>query len=271
MKPADLFKGMLGAALLAAGAGAWAAGAALRLDRAQNDVRDVVSLQAGARSFVNYCLNCHSASMMRYNRLGDIGLSEDQIKDHLLFSADKVGELMTVGLTRKDGKEWFGAAPPDLSVIARLRGADWLYTYLRTFYRDPSTTTGWNNLVFDRVAMPHVLWTLQGEYVAEAKELKTDREARSAHAQAKSFAALSEESEGDNKRYLLRTLRLQTAGSMSPAEYDGMVRDLVNFLVWMGEPVQQTRVRIGVMVLLVLLVLLVLSRLLYREYWKDVH
>jgi ubiquinol-cytochrome c reductase cytochrome c1 subunit len=271
MKAAGMLKNVLGAVLLAAVSGVWAAATSVRLDQPRNDVRDVVSLQAGARSFVNYCLNCHAASMMRYNRLMDLGLTEEQIRDNLLFTADKVGEVMNTALTRKDGKEWFGATPPDLTVIARSRGGDWLYTYLRTFYRDPSTTTGWNNLVFDRVAMPHVLWNLSGQSVLEVRELKTAKEADSARAQAKSFTVVVEQGEGDNKRYVVKTLRLETPGSMTPAQYDGMVRDLVNFLVWMGEPAQQTRVRIGIIVLLILAVLMFLTWLLYREYWKDVH
>ena len=142
---------------------AFGAEESVRLDAAPVDPRDVASLQAGARTFVNYCLNCHSAGMMRYNKLLDIGLSEQQIKDNLLFTADKVGELMSVSMTRRDAKEWFGAPPPDLSVIARSRGADWLYTYLRSFYRDPEAATGWNNMVYERVGMPHVLWTLSGQ------------------------------------------------------------------------------------------------------------
>jgi ubiquinol-cytochrome c reductase cytochrome c1 subunit len=269
VKPLHQLAGMLGA--LAFAVTATAAGVELRLDPAHSDVRDVASLQSGARTFVNHCLNCHSASMMRYNRLADIGLTEEQIRDNLLFSADKVGELMQVGLTRKDAKEWFGAAPPDLTVVARVRGADWLYTYLRTFYRDPSTATGWNNLVFERVSMPHVLWTLQGQYVMEAREFKTAHEVEAARVQSKSFAAVFEETQGEARRYVLKSLRLQSPGRLNAAEYDAVVRDLVNFLVWMGEPAQQTRVRIGIVVLLFLCVFLVLSWLLYKEYWKDVH
>ncbi|MDP9109703.1 MAG: cytochrome c1, partial [Pseudomonadota bacterium] len=138
------------------------------LDHAPDRSTNLSSLQNGAKLFVNYCLNCHSAASMRYNRLRDIGLNEDQIKANLLFASDKVGDLMKVSMTAKDGKEWFGAAPPDLSVIARAKsseagsGADYLYTYLRTFYKDDNRPTGWNNLVYPNVAMPHVLWQLQG-------------------------------------------------------------------------------------------------------------
>jgi ubiquinol-cytochrome c reductase cytochrome c1 subunit len=150
---------------------ALAAGAELHLDKAPDRGRDLPALQNGAKVFINYCLNCHSASYMRYNRLQDIGLTEQQIKDNLMFTQDKVGELMTIAMRRSESKQWFGAAPPDLTVIARARasefgsGSDWLYTYLRGFYRDDSRPTGWNNTVFANVGMPHVLWELQGEQV----------------------------------------------------------------------------------------------------------
>ena len=138
---------------------AFASGATVHLDKAPINLSDQESLQRGARMFVNYCLNCHSAGYMRYSRLQDLGLTEDQIKENLLFAAEKPGETMKVGMTKADGKAWFGATPPDLSVISRSRGADWLYTYLRSFYRDDTRTTGWNNIVFDKVGMPHVLWS----------------------------------------------------------------------------------------------------------------
>lgn len=240
-----------------AGSGALAAGPKLSLDHAPIDIRDKASLQAGARTFVNYCLNCHSASMMRYNRLNDIGLTDEQIKDNLLFTADKVGEMMNSGISRKDGKEWFGAPPPDLSVIARSRGADWLYTYLRGFYRDPATVTGWNNTVFDRVAMPHVLWQLQGERIRKEEVMK-DRDGKD----------LSDGHGGVRKVVKMETV---TPGVISSAEYDVVARDLVNFLSWMGEPNQVLRKQIGFWVLLVLGVLIGLTWLLKSAYWKDVH
>jgi ubiquinol-cytochrome c reductase cytochrome c1 subunit len=267
----NIARSLLLAVGLLVAAAAPAAGPALKLDEARVDVRNAESLQAGARTFVNYCLNCHAASMMRYSGLRDLGLSEDQIKDNLLFTAEKVGEMMNVAMTRKDGKEWFGAAPPDLSVIARTRGADWLYTYLRTFYRDPSTATGWNNLVFDRVAMPHALWTLQGHPVLDVREFKTHDQAEAARIQTKAFSVLTEEGDEGARRHVLKTVRVQTPGTLSPAQYDGVVHDLVNFLVWMGEPAQEARKQIGIVVLLVLAFLLLLSWLLYKSYWKDVH
>jgi ubiquinol-cytochrome c reductase cytochrome c1 subunit len=216
---------------------AWAAEAGYRLDRSPHDPTDWISLQAGARTFVNYCIGCHGAQYMRYNRLTEIGLNEAQIRDNLLFTADKVGETMKTTLGTKEGKQWFGVPPPDLSVVNRSRGADWLYTYLRTFYRDAKTATGWNNAVFPNVAMPHALWTLQGERAYEAKEGK--------------WIELSK-------------------GALSPTDYDATVRDLVNFLAYVGEPAAVHRKPIGIVVLFVLMILFIFAYLLKREYWKDV-
>lgn len=234
-------------ALLFAPLASWASEEGYRLDRAPIDPTDLVSLQAGARTFVNYCMGCHGADYMRYNRLTDLGLTEQQIKDNLMFTGEKVGETMKVAMTAKQGKAWFGAAPPDLSVIARARGADWLYTYLRTFYRDPKTTSGWNNLVFPNVGMPNVLWTLQGEKAL--KEVKTE--------------------EGGHEKVEYEFAEL-SKGSQNTVQYDTTVRDLVNFLVYMGEPAATSRVRIGIVALFVLLILFVLSYALKKEYWKDV-
>lgn len=229
--------------------GARASEAGYRLDPAPIDPGSHASLQSGARTFVNYCLNCHGAQFMRYNRLHDIGLTDQQIKDNLLFTADKVGETMKIAMRTADAKAWFGVAPPDLSVIARARGADWLYTYLRTFYRDPKTASGWNNAVFPNVAMPHALWTLQGERALERVTIK-DHDGH------------------ESMEYRWRTIR---AGTQSAIEYDRTVLDLVNFLVYLGEPAAQTRKRIGIFVLFALGILFVFAYALKREFWKDVH
>ena len=223
--------------------------AGYRLDPSPHDPNDLVSLQSGARTFVNYCLNCHGAQFMRYNRLADIGLTESQIRDNLMFAAEKVGETMKVALGTKEGKDWFGVPPPDLSVIARSRGADWLYTYLRTFYRDPKTVTGWNNAVFPNAAMPHALWTLQGERALEVVQVK------------------------DLAGHVAPEYRWSqvTPGALSAVQYDAAVRDLVNFLVYVGEPARQSRKRIGVIVLFVLGILFVFAYALKKAYWKDVH
>lgn len=208
------------AALLLAPALALAAGGGTILERSPHDPRDLVSLQAGARTYMNYCLGCHGLQYMRYNRLADIGLTEAQIRDNLMFTADKVGATIEVAMTVKDGKDWFGVPPPDLSVIARARGADWLYTYLRTFYRDDKTPHGWNNKVFHNAAMPHVLW--------------------------------------------------QVEAAQRGVEYDRTVRDLVNFLVYVGEPAAQARKSIGIVVLFVLGVLFVLAYAMKKAFWKDI-
>lgn len=218
-----------------------------RLDRAPIDPSNLVSLQAGARTFVNYCLNCHGAQYMRYNRLEDLGLTESQIRDNLVLTDAKVGDTMKVAFPAKDAKAMFGAAPPDLSVVGRSRGADWLYTYLRTFYRDENSPTGWNNAVFPQVAMPHALWTLQGERALQVVE--------------------DEEHHGAPE-YKWTQL---SPGAMNEVQYDTTVRDLVNFLVYMGEPSAVNRKRIGIVALFVLGVLFIFAYALKKEYWKNVH
>ena len=214
----------------------------VKLDHAPIDPSNKASLQRGAKVFVNYCLNCHSAAYMRYNRLQDIGLTDAQIKSNLMFAGEKVGDTMTVTIQKADAKAWFGANPPDLSVEARARGADWLYSYLRGFYRDDTRPTGWNNVVYDKVAMPHVLWSLQGEQV-----LKIDEKTES------------------------HQLVLAKQGSMMPAEYDETIADLVNYLVFMAEPFKERDKNLGLLVLAFLGLLFVLTYYLKKEFWKDIH
>ncbi len=227
------------------------------LDHAPDRSNDLSALQNGARLFVNYCLNCHSASLLRYNRLRDIGLSDDQVRENLLFSADKVGELMKVSLSPADAKAWFGAAPPDLSVIVRAKssgegsGADWVYTYLRTYYKDDARATGWNNLVFPNVGMPHVLWELQGVRKAKFEEVKDPHdESKSVH----KFAGFEQ----------------IKPGKLSAQEYDVAVADLVGFMEWMSEPVKAKRQRIGVWVLLFMALLVLLTWRLNASFWREV-
>ncbi|HYP68770.1 MAG TPA: cytochrome c1 [Thiobacillaceae bacterium] len=222
----------------------------VRLDKAPVDLTNQASLQRGARVFVNYCLNCHSANYMRYSRLQDLGLSEDQIKENLLFTREKPGETMTIAMSKKDAKDWFGATPPDLTVIARSRGPDWLYTYLRSFYRDDSRPTGWNNVVFDKVGMPHVMATLQGEQIAH---FRTEKEA-----------------DGEERRVFDR-FELVKPGSVSLAQYDAMVGDLVNYLAWMGEPAKEKRMTTGLFVLLFLGMFFIVAYYLKKEFWRDIH
>ncbi|WP_154716458.1 cytochrome c1 [Sterolibacterium denitrificans] len=222
---------------------AFASDAGIHLDKAPDRSGNLPALQNGAKVFVNYCMGCHGASFMRYNRLQELGLSDEQIKNNLIFSEAKVGDLMSIAMRPAEGKLWFGATPPDLTLVARARasengtGADWLYTYLRGFYRDETRPTGWNNVAFDNVGMPHALWELQGQQVM-----------------------------GEDHK-----LVLAVPGTLQPEEYDALVADLVGFLQYMSEPVARTRQNVGIGVLLGLAVLFVFAYLLKREYWKDVH
>jgi ubiquinol-cytochrome c reductase cytochrome c1 subunit len=244
--------------LLALGvaAGAYAAeGGEVHWDQAPSRTNDLPALQTGAKLFVNYCLNCHSAAYMRFNRLQDIGISEQQIKDNLLFVTDKVGDTMKSPIDPKEAKEWFGAVPPDLTLVARSRaghggtGADYLYTYMRSFYRDDTRPTGWNNLVFPNVGMPNVLWELQGD--REPVYEKT-------------------ESHGHEVE-VFKGWKQVTPGTMTTQQYDQAVGDLVGYLQWMAEPAQNHRVRVGAWVMLFLAVLLVVVWRLNAAFWKDIH
>ena len=219
-------------------------------------VQDMAALQNGAKLFVNYCLNCHNASFMRYNRMRDIGLTEEQIKANLIFTDAKVGDLMKVPLDPKNAKDWFGAVPPDLTLVARSRsaigkgsGSDYLYTFLRTYYRDETRETGWNNAAFPAVGMPHVLWELQGPQRAVFQDVK-DGHGGTAH--------------------VFKGVEPIAPGKLSELQYNEAVADLVAYLTWMSEPVQSQRVRIGVWVMLFLGVFFVIAWRLNAVYWKDV-
>ena len=219
------------------------ANTAVELDHAPINTRDMLSVQRGAKNFVNYCLTCHSANYMRYSRLQDLGLNEDQIRDNLILTGVKVGETMSIPLKPEDAKAWFGKLPPDLTVISRSRGVDWLYSYLRGFYRDDSKATGWNNTVFPQVAMPHVLYELQGQQVMVTE--------KNAH--------------GERHK-----LHLVKPGQLSPIQYDQFVADLVNYLDYMGEPHKAKRIQTGIIVMFFLALLFPLAVLLKKEFWKDV-
>ncbi|MGE5171945.1 MAG: cytochrome c1 [Rudaea sp.] len=240
----------------------------LRLAPAPVNRLDDESLQRGARNFVNYCLNCHSARYMRYNRLTDLGLTEDQIANNLMFASDKVGETMTAAMTPEEGKAWFGNPPPDLTVEARVRGRDWLYNYLLGFYRDEKSATGWNNLVFPNVAMPNVLWELSGVNKLVATEYE-DHEKATAAAIAVKGLSVVEPLHGT--KYAVLQVAPDAPGTMSRVEYERFVADLVNYLDYMAEPVKNRRIHLGIIVLLFLGVLFVFAYALKREYWKDLH
>lgn len=246
------------------------------------------ALQNGARLFVNYCLGCHSANLMRYNRLTDLGLTEQQIRDNLMFTADKVGDPMRIAMSVKDAKEWFGAMPPDLSVIARARsshdgpGTDWLYTFLRTFYRDESKATGWNNAAFPNVGMPHVLWELQGSAGSVIEEVRRVVDENTGKSSGATRTVISFDSQGYRSEAVSKIdnpfvqdstrIRMTAAegGLLSQAQYDDQIGDLVAYLAYMSDPSAKTRVRIGTWVLLFLFFFTSLAWWLNREYWKDV-
>ena len=209
------------------------------------------ALQRGAKYFVNYCLSCHSARYSRYNRIGaDLGLSEKQVEDNLIFTDKKVGELMTVVFEEEDALRWFGSVPPDLTLVARSRGPDWLYTYLKSFYLDETRPTGVNNALFNNVSMPHVLWELQGWQKPVYETVVSP--------------------DGSEKR-VMTAMELVEPGKMTVEEYDRVVRDLVTFMTYLSEPAASKRRGMGVWVLLFLLALLGVTYALKREYWKDVH
>jgi ubiquinol-cytochrome c reductase cytochrome c1 subunit len=220
------------------------------LDRAPDNTENLASLQHGAQLFVNYCLNCHSANLVRYSSLEQIGISQKEIEANLLFATDKVGNTMSVAMRPGDAKAWFGVSPPDLSVEARARSRDWLYTYLRSFYRDDTRPTGWNNMAFENVSMPNVLWQLQGERTAQFEDVTDPETGEKSHR----FVAFQQ----------------VKPGTMSSVDYDAAVGDLTAYLSWMSEPTQQTRRQLGVWVLLFLGVLTFFAWRLNAAYWKDI-
>jgi ubiquinol-cytochrome c reductase cytochrome c1 subunit len=253
----NMIKTILVILLVALGTAARAAGGGVAWDLFPTEkLSDRAALQHGAKLFVNYCLNCHSAAYMRFNRMEEFGLTPEQIKSNLLFTTDKIGETMKVSMDAKQSKEWFGATPPDLSVVARSRsaagqgsGADYLYTYLRTYYRDDSKPTGWNNLAFPNAGMPHVLWELQGE-------------------RRPVFAKRTDH--GQEVEVFTGRWDVVKPGTLDAREYDNAIADLVAFMTWMGEPAAKARVQIGVWVLLFLFVFTGIAWFLNRAYWKDI-
>lgn len=243
-------------------------GADIRMEPAPINRLSLESQQRGARVFVNYCLNCHSARYMRYNRLTDLGLTETQIRENLMFPTDKVGSTMMVAMQPADGKAWFGVPPPDLTVEARVRGDDWLYNYLLAFYKDEKTPSGWNNLIFPNVAMPHVLRELSGTNRLVEANFKQHEEAQAAALAGKGIVVLEP---GKDHTWVVKTLEVDAPGELNAAQYRETVADLVNFLAYMAEPTKNKRVSLGLVVLLYLCVLFGFAYWTKREYWKDVH
>jgi len=280
-----MIKKLLGAlALMMTCTVASAAGGGYPLDKAPNRINDLASLQNGAKLFVNYCLNCHSASSMRYNKLKDIGLTDQQIKENLLFTGEKVGDLMNGSISAKDGKVWFGAAPPDLSVMARAKsinagpsGTDYIYTYLRTYYRDTSKATGWDNLAFPSVGMPHVLWDRQGPRELTTtvvhqveKDGKKSWERVTTVFDPMGYATNKVEPLANFKGVASVDHKFKALDPAKSAAYDSDVADIAAFMQWMAEPVQQKRKQIGVWVLLFLGIFFVVAWRLNASFWKHV-
>lgn len=249
----NLIKSICLAALLMS-SHAWAAGGSGPIFHMNVDTGNQKSLQRGAKTFVNYCLSCHSAAFSRYNRVAaDLGISEDNMRENMLFTDKKMGETMTVAMTADQGKAWFGATPPDLSVKARARGADWLYSFLKSFYIDDSAARGINNKMLPGTSMPHVLWELQGFQALKAAD-EHDDHADDGHGGASHSP-----------------FKLAVDGQQTEAEYDKTIQDLVNFLVYLAEPAQLQRKSVGVGVLFFLFALGIFTYYLKKEYWKDVH
>jgi len=226
---------------------AMSAGGNENLDSAYINLSDKVSLRKGAHTFVNYCLSCHEASFMRYDRMArDLEIDDATLRENLMFASTKPGDLMKVNMSAEDAKAWFGVKPPDLSLTARSRGPDWIYTYMRSFYRDESTTTGWNNTLYPNVAMPHILYEWQGMRTAQF------------------------ETGGTGTKQLAGYEQL-TPGTMDDRQYDDAMRDLTNFMVYLAEPAKMVRYKIGFWVMLFMLVFIGLAYALKKEYWRDVH
>ncbi|UOV02444.1 cytochrome c1 [Pseudoxanthomonas mexicana] len=227
---------------------AFAAGGGATL-QAGNDLSDRASLQRGAQLYMNYCAGCHSLKYMRYSRMAeDLGLTEDEVMKNLNFTGAKFGEQVQVSMPAAGGEKWFGKMPPDLSVISRVRGSDWIYTYLKSFYLDESRPLGWNNKLFPNASMPNPLWELQGLQHAEFGPV--DPATGERHVEG---------------------LKVAQAGRQSAPEFDQTARDITNFLEYVGEPAALKRQSIGVWVILFLAALTFLAYLLKQEYWKDVH
>ena len=236
---------LVGALLLSASALANEGG---DLQQAGNDLTDKASLQRGAKLYVSYCSGCHSLKYLRYSRIAsDLGLTEEEVMQNLNFTGGKIGDQIQVSLQEDNAKKWFGKMPPDLSLISRVRGSDWVYTYLKSFYLDESRPLGWNNKLFPNASMPNPLWEMQGLQHAEFGE---------------------PDAAGERP---VEALKVTQPGNVPPQAYDQAVRDVTNFLEYAGEPAALKRQNIGVWVVLFLAALALLAYLLKQEYWRDVH
>lgn len=245
-----MMKNLFSVIALVTSSWAMAAGSTVPLDKAPIDLTDKASLQNGAKIFQNYCLGCHQMQYQRYARtFRDLDIPEEVGMANLMFTGEKVGDHITNNMATKDAEKWFGAAPPDLTNVARVRGPDWLYTYLRSFYADPSRPFGVNNAVFPMVGMPHVLQPLQGVARKTYETRLVD---------------------GESKQVYVG-IQADGTGELTAEEYDRTVADLVNYLEYVGEPTKLESRKLGVKVMVFLLIFFVLAYLLKKEYWKDVH
>lgn len=258
-----LFVAVIIASIIGSGANA-SGGHGAAVDEVHMNMSDKAALQNGAKLFVNYCLSCHSAQYSRYNRVAaDLDIPLWQLKENLMFTTEKEGDLMKTTMPSEDAKAWFGVAPPDLTLVARVRSPDWIYTYLRAFYQDESSPSGWNNSLFENVAMPHALYELQGVQRKVGKAEQEEHGAIDAHA--------SPESVGDQKVVGDTIFELEHPGKMTPTEFDKSMTDLTAFLTYLAEPAQLQRHSIGVYTLVFLIILMLLCMVLKAEYWRDIH
>jgi len=244
---------LLSAAFLSITAQSMAAGPNVALENAKTDINNTESLQRGAKYFVNYCMGCHSAKYVRYSRIGqDLGISDDELVNNLMFNASKPFETMNSSMSSEDALRWFGATPPDLSLIARSHSTDWLYTFLKSFYKDESRPLGSNNILLPGASMPSVFWELQGGQTPMYNEY--------------------EDADGNKVKTFSHFAKVEgEEGSLSAEEFDGVVRDLVNFLDYIGEPVKAKRITLGKWVIFYLIILFIFAYFLKKEIWKDVH
>ncbi len=242
-------------ATLSIPAAVFAAGGDIHVDHVQTDLSNKASLQNGAKLYMNYCYGCHSLEYVRYNSMAeDLGITEDQLEEFFLFGDQKPGDLMKASMSKENGTAWLGKAPPDLTLVARRKaqGPDWIYTFLRSFYADPNTVTGWNNTVLPNTSMPNVLWGMQG-----IQALSHDDEHQG-------------DGEGDHGPAAPQ-FELMQAGAMSAVDFDTQITDLTAFLEYVAEPAKIKREKLGVWVLLYLSLFTFVAYLLKREFWKDVH
>jgi len=256
-------------------AGMAAGGGGVPLQQANIDLNNHAAIQRGAKLFVNQCMGCHSAKYVRYKLFTNVGLTEDDIKDNLMFAGGKTGDLMKIAMPEEDAGKWFGAPAPDLTLTARIRhgGPDWIYTYLKGFYVDPSRPMGVNNTLFPNVGMPHVLWDMQGiqEPVYRYEVHHDGHSVAAFDTEAAADAYVKEQGEGYRLERVVASLKMAQQGSLTSAEYDQVARDLATFLTYISEPMKLERQRMGVWVILFLTVFTVVAYLMKKEWWKDVH